>query len=450
MTITAGWRASRRAVVLGGAAALGAPSRAMAATSDGGAALAFPGAVGWARATPGGRGGAIVRVTTLAPDGPGSLAEALAMRGPRIIVFEVGGVIDLNRTVLTIREPFVTIAGQTAPSPGVTLIRGGVRVRTHDVVIRHLMVRPGDAGQPKQSGWEIDAIVAEGGDAHDIIVDHCSLSWATDENLSASGPRFAGDGMDPAVWRAGTAHRITFSRNIIAEGLSNATHAKGEHSKGTLVHDNVRDVAIVGNLYMSNMERNPLFKGGASGVVVNNLIYNAGKRFTHYNLHASEWGDRPYQTGLLAIVGNEYRAGPSTPVEAVALGVGGQGDLAVFMADNLATPADRAPALMARFGKDPTGVLTPMATAPAWPEGLAAAPAHSVAQTVVASAGARPWDRDAIDARLLAELAAGEGRIRDSQDEVGGYPRYAETRARFRDEAWDLATMTPKVGYSAR
>ena len=75
--------------------------------------------------TDGGKGGRIVRVTTLAKDGPGSLAEALAAKGPRIVVFEVGGAIDLERSTLEISEPFVTIAGQTAPSPGITLLRGG-------------------------------------------------------------------------------------------------------------------------------------------------------------------------------------------------------------------------------------------------------------------------------------------------------------------------------------
>ena len=72
--------------------------------------------------------------------------------------------------------------------------------------------------------------------------------------------------------------RITYSNNIIAEGLANATHAKGEHSKGTLIHDHVNDILIVGNLYAHNYERNPLFKGGARGQVVNNLIYDPGQR----------------------------------------------------------------------------------------------------------------------------------------------------------------------------
>ena len=156
----------------------------------------------------------------------------------------------------------VKLAGQTAPAPGITLIRGGVDILTHDVIVQHLRVRPGSAGYPKFGG-DFDAISTV--NAHDVIVDHCSLTWATDENLSASGTRFAGK--TPDEWRAGTSHRITFSNNLVAEGLANSTHPKGEHSKGSLIHDNVTDVLIVGNLYSQNYERSVLFKGGTRGMI---------------------------------------------------------------------------------------------------------------------------------------------------------------------------------------
>src|SRR5687767_15113871 len=139
-------------------------------------ARAFDGAVGWAADTPGGRGGAILRVTSLAADGPGSLRAALEAKGPRIIVFEVGGVIDLGRATLSIDEPFLTIAGQTAPSPGITIIRGGLDIRTHDVIVRHIRIRTGVDGQAPRSGWEADALSTVG--AYNVIVDHCSMSWA--------------------------------------------------------------------------------------------------------------------------------------------------------------------------------------------------------------------------------------------------------------------------------
>jgi len=108
--------------------------------------LAFPGAMGAAATTPGGRGGEIVRVTTLAPNGPGSFLEAVKKTGPRIVVFEVGGIIDLGEFTVKITEPYLTIAGQTAPAPGITLIRGGIDIAAHDVIIRHIRVRPGDGG----------------------------------------------------------------------------------------------------------------------------------------------------------------------------------------------------------------------------------------------------------------------------------------------------------------
>src|SRR5688500_1193676 len=213
---------------------------------------AFPGALGWAADTPGGRGGKIVRVTTLDAAGRGSFTEAINTQGPRIVVFEVGGVIDLGKQELKITEPFLTIAGQTAPSPGITLINGGLSIQTHDVVIQHLRVRPGEAGAAKKSGWEPDGITAWS--ARNVIVDHCSITWAVDENLSASGPRFDG-GDSPRDWQNATSRRVTFSNNLLAEGLSNSSHSKGEHSKGSLIHDNTSEILIVGNLYASNMER---------------------------------------------------------------------------------------------------------------------------------------------------------------------------------------------------
>ena len=140
-----------------------------------------------------------------------------------------------------------------------------------------------------------------------MIFDHNSVTWATDENMSMSGHRFEGN--DPAVWRQATSHRITFSNNIIAEGLAYATHFKIEHSKGSLLHDNATDLLLVGNLYAHNYERNPLMKGGVHLVMVNNLIFDPGQRIVHYNLMAEEWGDHPWQVGELTAIGNVARAG---------------------------------------------------------------------------------------------------------------------------------------------
>jgi len=429
----------RRRLMLGASATAALPLPALAA----GEVSAFPGALGWAASTPGGRGGRIIRVTTLAGEGPGSLRAALEAEGPRIVVFEVGGVIDLKRRDIRVANPFLTIAGQTAPEPGITLIRGGVSIRTHDVILRHLRIRPGADGAAAKSGWEVDGLTTSG--ARDVIVDQCSFSWATDENLSASGPRF--DGGDTVEhWRQHTSRRITFSRNIVAEGLSNASHAKGEHSKGTLIHDNATQVLIVGNLYAHDHERNQLFKGGVHAVSANNLIYNPGNRCMHYALNASEWGDHPWQVGQLSIVGNVVRGGPSTRPNLPFLIVEGQGDLDLYALDNPAHHADGRVMQEVGIISDREPRITRLVASPHWPAGFRARPSSEVEAWVKAEAGARPWARDAVDRRILQEVRSGTGRIIDDEREVGGYPVMAQTHRPFVEADWDLATMTRKDG----
>ena len=425
------------AIVLLSAALPGAPA-AGAPAAD--ALLAFPDAQGAAARTPGGRGGKILRVTTLAPSGPGSLLAALEADGPRIVVFEVGGVIDFARHEIKITRPYLTVAGQTAPSPGVTLIRTGIDVTTHDVVLQHIRVRTGSADAPKRAGWEPDAFSTQG--AHDVIVDHCSMTWGIDENLSASGPRFTGK--TPDEWRRGTSYRVTFSNNIIAEGLRYSTHSKGEHSKGSLIHDNVNDILIVGNLYAHSYERNPLFKGGVRGMVINNLIYNPGPRAVHYNLIPEEWYGREYQNGQMTLIGNVLRAGPSTPKDLALFMIGGSGDIELYEEDNIAV--DRIGNSLPKFGRYTTSKaqILPM-TKPALPFAVAPIRAIDVEESVIRNAGARPWDRDPIDARIVADTIEGRGEIINSEDQVGGYPQYKETRQAFNEKDWDLATMVPKV-----
>lgn len=403
---------------------------------------AFPGAVGWAAATPGGRGGRIIRVTTLAPDGPGSFKAALEAKGRRIIVFEVGGLIDMGRQTLKITEPYVTIAGQTAPSPGITLIKTGIDIATHDVVMRHIRVRTGVDGQPRMSGWEADALSTVA--AHHVIIDHCSFTWAIDENMSASGPRF--EGATPEQWRENTSHAITFSYNIAAEGLAEASHPKGEHSKGTLIHDNASQILIYRNLYAHNMERNPLVKGGGQVELVNNILYDPGERAVHYNLMALEWGDHPYQTGKIAAVGNVLRGGVSTATALPFLTLGGDGDLDYHGKDNIAVDKFGKPLPMfGRYGET-RAQLNELAAPPVWWPGTQVLPARDVETHVLARAGARPWDRDADDLRVLFFVAEGRGEIIDDEREVGGYPRMIETRAPFVEADWDLDTMEPRSG----
>ena len=404
--------------------------------------LAFPGALGWASATPGGRGGEIIRVTNLNSEGPGSLRAAIEADGPRIVVFEVGGVIDLEMKTLRLRNPFITIAGQTAPSPGITLIRGGMDITAHDVIVQHIRIRPGSADQGWMSGWDEDGISTVG--AYNVIIAHCSLTWATDENLSASGPRFTGS--TPEEWRAGTSHNITFSNNIVGESLAYSSHSKGEHSKGSLIHDNVTGLLIIGNLYAHNYERSPLFKGGVHGVIVNNLIYNPGPRAIHYNLAPEEWGSVPFEVGKMTAIGNVLRAGPSTPTDRLAfLMIGGAGDLEYYGLDNIAVDQVGEPIRMfGRYTTSPARIIE-MSRPPVWWEGLTPIPAVDVQRSVLSTAGARPWDRDMRDVLLIAEVAEGRGEIIDHERQVGGYPAVGEpTRKAFNPDDWNLHDMTPK------
>ncbi|WP_230769585.1 pectate lyase family protein [Sphingomonas sp. Leaf4] len=423
-------------------AAMAAPVALAQGTTATPATTAFPGAQGWAAVTPGGRGGRILRVTTLAADGPGSFKAALEAKGPRIVVFEVGGVIDLARTTITIKEPFLTIAGQTAPSPGITLIRGGIDIRAHDVIVRHLRVRPGLDGQAKRSGWEVDAMNTVA--ATNVIVDHCTMTWALDENLSASGPRF--EGATPDEWRRNTSHNITFSYNLLAEGLADASHPKGEHSKGSLIHDNASGILIWRNVYAHNVERSPLLKGGVHAAMVNNLIYDPAKRAVHYNLMALEWAGHAYQEGQLSAVGNVMRGGPSTDERLPFLMLGGDGDLRYHGRDNVAVDRHGEPLPMfGRYGVT-RAKLIEVKTPPVWPTGLPVLPSPDVETHVLANAGARPWDRDADDIRVLFFVAEGRGKVIDDEREVSEYPHPVQTGAPFVDAEWDLTTMEPKSG----
>lgn len=392
--------------------------------------------------TQGGVGGRIIRVTTLAKDGPGSLAEALAQTGKRIIVFEVGGAIDLKRSTLTIAQPFVTIAGQTAPSPGITLLRGGIDVKASDVKLQHIRVLTGADGQKRFSGWEADSLSTVA--AQRVLVENCTFLWGIDENMSASGPRFTGTSL--ADWRAGTSRNVTFRLNLAAEGLAKSSHPKGEHSKGSLVHDNATGIVFDRNIWAHNVERSPLIKGGAQVLMVNNLIYDPGTRAVHYNLMDLEWAGHAPVTGELTAVGNVYRGGESTEQGLPFLTIGGVGDLAYFGRDNRAVDKFGAKLPMTgRYGETGARIIekaAPLASI----AGYDIMPSGDVETALLATAGARPWDRGPAELRVLFFIAEGRGEIIDDESEVGGYPAIEATRAPFDPAAWNLATMTPKSG----
>ncbi len=349
----------------------------------------------------------VVRVTSLNAKGAGTLDEALKTKGPRIVVFEVGGVIDLGMKGLDCREPQVVIAGQTAPKPGITMIRGGLRLFADQTLVQHLRVRPGDAGQAKQSGWSPDGISTVAAPV-DVWIDHCSVTWALDEQISAT------------TYKSPTgapARRIFIRDCIIAEGLNDASHEKGPHSKGTLVFGGTQQVAIVGNLYASNVERNPVFQAGTSGVVVNNVIANPGQRAVH--AHAANAESPNFPNARIAVVNNVVLFGAKSKTSGGVF----EGVAEAFVQGNEGfdwrgeiIPEVRPPSIAA------------LSEPPVWPEGLKPRSTTGALWHVARFVGARPGERDAIDERIVREALTGSARIIDSQDEVGGYPKPEPTK----------------------
>jgi hypothetical protein len=347
----------------------------------------------------------VVRVTSLGVKGGGTLRDALKVKGPKIVVFEIGGVIDLEMEGLTLDEPDCFIAGQTAPAPGITLIRGGLRLRGDRAVVQHLHVRPGDAEQAKQSGWSPDGISTSGGPA-DVWIDHCSSTWAIDEGISAS--TFKPPTPEPA-------RRVFIRDCIIGPGLNNSSHPKGPHAKGTLVFGGSQHVAVVRNLYVSNVERNPVFQAGTSGVVVNNVIANPGERAIH--AHAASEKDTSAPHARIAIVRNVALFGEHTKKAAAVF----EGVADAFFEGNEGFDWHGQPRPELR---EPMPTL---AEPPVWPEGLKPVSTTAALWHVARFVGARPAERDAIDTRIVNEALTGRARLIDSQDEVGGYPKLEPT-----------------------
>ncbi len=401
---------------------------------------------GWAQTT-GGKGGKIIRVTTLAADGPGSLKAALDTPGPRIVVFEVGGIIDMGGAGYTLREGRVTIAGQTAPNPGITLVRGEMNIAAADVILQHISIRPGAYGRAKRSGRDHDGI-STGEGARRLIVDHCSFSWATDENLSVGGPRFKG--ATPDDWRENTSHEITYSHNLIYEGLGESVHLKGEHSKGSLIHDNANRILLLGNVYASNRERNALFKGGAWGAMVNNLIYNPGGKAVHYNLIAHEWVGQPYQVGKITLAGNVYRAGPGTAERLPLFMLGGVGDVELFEQDNLAVDRHGQPLPLTGRYTSSAAQIVPVRQ-PYLPTGLSWLAPRELEKLLPLVVGSRPWARDPLDFKQLSDIAEDRGQfVNDETDSnPDGLPKRKPSQRAFVEADWNLDDMSPRAGWNS-
>src|SRR5699024_3383084 len=221
---------------------------------------AFPGAEGGGAFTAGGRGGDIYVVTSLADSGPGTLREALEAGGARTVVFNVAGIIRLQKPI-TIQAPYITIAGQTAPGDGVCVAGASVKINAHDVIIRHMRFRRGVTDPARQD----DALGARGPGVGNIILDHVSASWGLDENLSIYRNIFRpGPGSDeeklPAV-------NITIQNSISSEALNPYSHGFGSTIGGI-------NSTFIRNLWANNISRNPSIGMWGDFNLINNVLFN--------------------------------------------------------------------------------------------------------------------------------------------------------------------------------
>jgi hypothetical protein len=371
------------------------------------AALAVLAAALWLAAAPasalaawptdGGGSGPVVEVTSLADDGAGSLRAAIGAKGPRTIVFKVAGDILLKKP-LVVRNPEVTVAGETAPSPGITIMGDKIRLRTHDVILRHLRVHVGEVGSSDPSNRDGISIEGHDGDKEPvgrILVENCSVLWAIDENLS--------------MWGANV-HDVAIRRSIVAEALLDSIHPKGEHAMGLMVGPGAKNVLLQQNLIAHNAWRNPVVHGGASAVVMNNLIYNPRYAALHF------YPRKDMGPTLVSAIGNVAVAGPDTRAFLPAFAKGINPDSRIFYQSNGSRrtkafdPSERLP-------EEAGGASLVVAEPPITIPEAQAIPVQAVEDTVLKDAGARPWDRDAADRRLVEEVRGRTGTLRNRPDD---------------------------------
>jgi len=361
----------------------------------------FPGATGYGTTTIGGRGGAVVFVTNTHASGPGSLKAAVDMSGPRIVVFRVGGTIEVGGTIM-VRNPFITIAGQTAPGGGICIKNGMIAVKTHDVIIRGLRIRQSD--DPKgtnpdiRDAMEIWAHRTMPGSVYNVVVDHNSFSWGVDVNLDIGG----------------TAHDVTASWNIISEGLNHSIHPKGKHSKGLAFHLTAgTNLTAHHNLLAHNDQRNPKIAQKGQSEFINNVVYDFGKIGTDISTKA--------QT---AVLGNYYLSGPSTEER--------RGSVKPIEIDEKALPAPQLRIYLQGnyFDGKPyadnwelmRGEREHEATGAYEGSGIPVLPAEEVYEQILLHAGAVAPARDAVDIRIVRSVKERTGSVIDSPRDVGGWP----------------------------
>lgn len=326
-------------------------------------------------------------VTTLDYSAPGGLGEAVNADGPTVVVFEVGGVIELGSSEnFHIRSDQVYVAGETAPSPGISITRGRCRIYGDQVILSHVGVFPGD-----ETDEAVSAIVPDG---EDIMVDHCTGMWGTDEVLSASNP----------------VHRSSFINCICAEGLYDSIHAEDTHSRGYFYNEAADECVGLGNLVAHNNRRNPMTR--ADLVWCNNYVYNHGRHC--FNLSGKS-------DPVVTSISNVYEMGPDSSDfdDRYLYHYGGT----LYHEDTDSIPEGRPVS---------DGGHEMVDQPPIWPSGLDKeedlVPFDQVRDSVITHAGPRPADRPPVETELINNrLSGSDAGFVDSQDDVGGYPDYDRT-----------------------
>jgi pectate lyase len=244
---------------------------------------AFPQAEGFGAYAKGGRGGKVIFVDNLNDDGPGSLRAAVNDSVPRIVIFRVSGTVELQ-SELRVTNPYITIAGQTAPGDGICLKNFPLKIhRTNDVIVRGIRVRPGI--ELLKEGGSTDGIAVEF--SRNVIVDHCTASWSTDEILNTNNKN----------------SDVTVQWCIFSESLNNSTQGREHGYAATLGGTRT---SIHHNLFAHNKGRNPSIGGGdrdrrSELDIRNNVVYNWISRVCD---------GKPHTVNFVA---NYYRPGPATP-----------------------------------------------------------------------------------------------------------------------------------------
>jgi hypothetical protein len=387
--------------------------------------------------------GGIVRVvTSLADSGPGSLRQAVTVPGPSVVVFAVGGYVDLAAPLVLDRNR-VTVAGETAPGPGIVIRGGTVAIRASDVVLSHVAVYPGATPDPKLADNR-DAInlvgsVKRGLKISRVRLDHVSTAWGVDENIDLQGP----------------VDDVRIVDSLIGEPLMQAGHPKRIHSMNLLIGSGVGRVDLSGNLFVAGNQRNPRLVPENRVSMRGNVVAGWGNAAAHLDMSQTP----PAAAGAFDVVGNVFEPGPDSRCKTPPIRI----DPAVFAA----VPAPSVH-VGANLLLDPEGRCRSPATTDADPARLAPAPTlgaadrtvplERVREQVLADAGARPRARNPIDARIVATVRSGQVRLVGDETAVGGYPALEPTRTSLvspiaggvlRDEA-DVATMRRWLCEAAR